>query len=77
MLNFIDIFSCMLKNSNYLIISISLLLMNLRNIVLWLFIALIVFGLFNLFSNTSGDRNTVDLTYSQFLDEVEARKTSK
>ncbi len=45
---------------------------NLRNIVLWLFIALIVFGLFNLFSNTSGDRNTVDLTYSQFLDEVEA-----
>lgn len=45
---------------------------NLRNIILWLFIALIVFGLFNLFSNTSGDRNTVDLTYSQFLDEVEA-----
>ncbi len=47
-------------------------MMNSRNIVLWLFIALIVFGLFNLFSNTSGDRNTVDLTYSQFLDEVEA-----
>ena len=47
-------------------------MMNLRNIVLWLFIALIVFGLFNLFSKTSGDRNTVDLTYSQFLDEVEA-----
>ncbi len=47
-------------------------MMNLRNIVLWLFIALIVFGLFNLFSNTSGNRNTVDLTYSQFLDEVEA-----
>ena len=47
-------------------------MMNLRNIVLWLFIALIVFGLFNLFSNTSGDRNTVDLTYSQFLDEVES-----
>ena len=47
-------------------------MMNLRNLVLWLFIALIVFGLFNLFSNTSGDRNTVDLTYSQFLDEVEA-----
>ena len=47
-------------------------MMNIRNIVLWLFIALIVFGLFNLFSNTSGDRNTVDLTYSQFLDEVEA-----
>ena len=42
-------------------------MMNLRNIVLWLFIALIVFGLFNLFSNTSGDRNTVDLTYSQFI----------
>jgi cell division protease FtsH len=47
-------------------------MMNLRNIVLWLFIALIVFGLFNLFSTTSGDRNTVDLTYSQFLDEVDA-----
>ncbi len=47
-------------------------MMNLRNIVLWLFIAMIVFGLFNLFSNNSSDRNTVDLTYSQFLDEVEA-----
>ena len=47
-------------------------MMNLRNIVLWLFIALIGFGLFNLFSNTSGDRSTVGLTYSQFLDEVEA-----
>ena len=44
----------------------------LRNLVLWLFIALIVFGRFNLFSITCGDSNTVDLTYSQFLDEVEA-----
>ncbi len=46
--------------------------MNFRNITLWFFIALIVFGLFNLFSNTSGERNVIDLTYSQFLDEVEA-----
>jgi len=46
--------------------------MNFRNITLWVFIALIVFGLFNLFSNTSGERNIIDLTYSQFLDEVEA-----
>tara|TARA_B100000902_G_C27322665_1_gene925851 strand:+ start:4759 stop:6669 length:1911 start_codon:yes stop_codon:yes gene_type:complete len=46
--------------------------MNFRNITLWVFIALIVFGLFNLFSNTSGERNVIDLTYSQFLDEVEA-----
>tara|TARA_B100000579_G_scaffold392947_1_gene369232 strand:+ start:349 stop:2265 length:1917 start_codon:yes stop_codon:yes gene_type:complete len=45
--------------------------MNLRNIVLWVFIALIVFGLFNLFNNASENNNSVSLTYSQFLDEVE------
>ena len=45
--------------------------MNLRNIVLWIFIALIVFGLFNLFNNSSENKNSVQLTYSQFLDEVE------
>ena len=44
--------------------------MNLRNVALWIFIALIVFGLFNLFSNTSTERNNIDLSYSQFLDEV-------
>jgi len=46
--------------------------MNLKNIVLWIFIALIVFGLFNLFNNSSVNNNTAQLTYSQFLDEVEA-----
>ncbi len=46
-------------------------MMNLRNLALWVFIALIVFGLFNLFSNTSTERNNIDLSYSQFLDEVE------
>ena len=45
--------------------------MNLRNVALWIFIALIVFGLFNLFSNTSTERKNIDLSYSQFLDEVE------
>jgi len=45
--------------------------MNLKNIVLWIFIALIVFGLFNLFNNSSEKKNSVQLTYSQFLDEVE------
>ena len=45
--------------------------MNLRNIILWIFIALIVFGLFNLFNNASENNNSVQLTYSQFLDEVE------
>ena len=38
---------------------------------LWLFIALIVFGLFNLFSTNNTERNSINLTYSQFLDEVE------
>ena len=52
--------------------------MNLRNVALWIFIALIVFGLFNLFSNTSTERNNIDLSYSQFLDEVEnAQKIEK
>ena len=45
--------------------------MNLRNVALWIFIALLVFGLFNLFSNTSTERKNIDLSYSQFLDEVE------
>ena len=45
--------------------------MNFRNLALWLFIALIVFGLFNLFSTNSTERNSINLTYSQFLDEVE------
>ena len=45
--------------------------MNLRNLALWLFIALIVFGLFNLFSTNNTERNSINLTYSQFLDEVE------
>ena len=45
--------------------------MNIRNLALWLFIALIVFGLFNLFSTNNTERNSIDLTYSQFLDEVE------
>ena len=45
--------------------------MNVRNLALWLFIALIVFGLFNLFSTNNTERNSINLTYSQFLDEVE------
>ena len=45
--------------------------MNLKNIVLWIFIALVVFGLFNLFNNSSENKNSIQLTYSQFLDEVE------
>ena len=45
--------------------------MNMRNMALWLFIALIVFGLFNLFSSSNIERNSINLTYSQFLDEVE------
>ncbi len=45
--------------------------MNIRNLALWLFIALIVFGLFNLFSTNNTERNSISLTYSQFLDEVE------
>ena len=45
--------------------------MNTRNLALWLFIALIVFGLFNLFSTSNTERNSINLTYSQFLDEVE------
>ena len=45
--------------------------MNIRNFALWLFIALIVFGLFNLFSTNNTERNSINLTYSQFLDEVE------
>ena len=45
--------------------------MNIRNLALWLFIALIVFGLFNLFSTSNTERNSINLTYSQFLDEVE------
>ena len=45
--------------------------MNLKNIALWLFIGLIIIGLFNLFNpNASNTANTLDLTYSQFLENV-------
>jgi cell division protease FtsH len=46
--------------------------MNLKNIVLWLFIGLIIIGLFNLFNpNTNNTANTLDLTYSQFIENVQ------
>ena len=45
--------------------------MNLKNLALWLFIAFVVFGLYNLFSGSGEKRNSIQLTYSQFLDEVE------
>jgi cell division protease FtsH len=47
--------------------------MNIKNIALWLFIAFIAFGLFNLLGGP-GSENTrsIELTYSQFLDEVDA-----
>jgi cell division protease FtsH len=45
--------------------------MNLKNIFLWLFIGLIIIGLFNLFNPISSNTaNTLDLTYSQFLENV-------
>ena len=47
--------------------------MNLKNIALWIFIAFVVFGLFNLFGNSNSERSgNINLTYSQFLDEVES-----
>jgi cell division protease FtsH len=47
--------------------------MNFKNIALWLFIAFIAFGLFNLFGGPGSDGNrSIELTYSQFLDEVDA-----
>ena len=47
--------------------------MNYKNVALWLFIAFIAFGLFNVFGGPGSDRsNIIDLTYSQFLDEVDA-----
>ncbi len=47
--------------------------MNLKNVALWLFIAFISFGLFNLFGGPGSDNSrSIELTYSQFLDEVDA-----
>ena len=47
--------------------------MNLKNIALWIFIAFIAFGLFNLFGGPgSNNSKSIELTYSQFLDEVDA-----
>ena len=47
--------------------------MNLKNVALWLFIAFIAFGLFNLFGGPGSDSSrSIELTYSQFLDEVDA-----
>ena len=47
--------------------------MNFKNVALWLFIAFIAFSLFNLFGGLKSDRSSsIELTYSQFLDEVDA-----
>jgi cell division protease FtsH len=47
--------------------------MNLKNVALWIFIAFIAFGLFNLFGGPGSDNSrSIELTYSQFLDEVDA-----
>ncbi len=47
--------------------------MNPKNVALWLFIAFIAFGLFNLFGGPGSDNSrSIELTYSQFLDEVDA-----
>ena len=47
--------------------------MNIKNVALWLFIAFIAFGLFNLFGGPGSDNTrSIQLTYSQFLDEVDA-----
>jgi cell division protease FtsH len=47
--------------------------MNFKNVALWLFIAFIAFGLFNLFGGPGSDNSrSIELTYSQFLDEVDA-----
>ena len=46
--------------------------MNMKNIVTWLFIVLIIIGLFNLFNpNSSSAPSALDLTYSQFLENVQ------
>jgi cell division protease FtsH len=51
--------------------------MNLKNVALWLFIAFIAFGLFNLFGGPGSDNSrSIELTYSQFLDEVDAGSIS-
>tara|TARA_B110000977_G_scaffold200928_1_gene293219 strand:+ start:615 stop:2525 length:1911 start_codon:yes stop_codon:yes gene_type:complete len=43
-----------------------------KNIVTWLFIGLIIIGLFNLFNpNSSSAPSALDLTYSQFLENVQ------
>ncbi len=47
--------------------------MNIKNVALWLFIAFIFIGLFNLFGGPGADKGgNIELTYSQFLDEVDA-----
>ena len=51
--------------------------MNLKNVALWLFIAFIAFGLFNLFGGPGSDNSrNIELTYSQFLDEVDTGSIS-
>ena len=47
--------------------------MNFKNVALWFFIAFIAFGLFNLFGGPGTENSrSIELTYSQFLDEVDA-----
>ncbi len=50
---------------------------NLRNLVLWIVIALLLVFLFNLFQNTSQRANAQSVSYSQFLQQVDQGEVKK
>ncbi len=48
--------------------------MNLRNLAVWVIVAIVLIALFQLFQNTSPNGQGQELTYSQFMQEVDARR---
>ena len=60
-------YTCLIKFNDYLI------LMNLKNLIMWVIIVLLSVGLFNMFNDPnkiSSEKNL--LPFSSFLDEVDA-----
>jgi len=51
--------------------------MNLRNFMLWVIVALLVFALFNLFQSPAQQDDAATLTYSQFMEQVDQGNVSQ
>ena len=48
-----------------------------KNIILWIIIGLLLIALFNLFQNTSSNRSTSEISFSDFISATESGNVSE